>query len=346
MPLGQVNLDELAEKTHGFVGADLKAVCREASFQALRRVLPGLENTDQTLSHDFLDAVKVEQEDFLTALGEMRPSSGRAFEVDLSGSGWDRIAGYESEIEFLQDLVIWPIKHDRLLSGIGLNTVAGLLITGPSGVGKTLMAKSLAKESGLNVIEITGTELLSKYMGESEKNIREMFKQARQMAPTVLVLDGVDALNSSGWTDSKVLERIANQLAKEMNANSGDRPVVVVATASRSENVPPILRATGRFSHELRLHLPTSSDRLAMFKMWLNAGCLRFPGDYSVLCKESEGLSGGEINDVCQRAFLQKARHVIEHVAEPPDEIPIQSDDVIKVLDRWKLTHRKDHPAS
>jgi transitional endoplasmic reticulum ATPase len=166
------------------------------------------------------------------------------------------------------------------------------------------------------------------------------------MAPTVLVLDGVDALNSSGWTDSKVLERIANQLAKEMNANSGDRPVVVVATASRSENVPPILRATGRFSHELRLHLPTSSDRLAMFKMWLNAGCLRFPGDYSVLCKESEGLSGGEINDVCQRAFLQKARHVIEHVAEPPDEIPIQSDDVIKVLDRWKLTHRKDHPAS
>ncbi len=346
MPLGQVNLDELAEKTHGFVGADLKAVCREASFQALRRVLPGLENTDQTLSHDFLDAVKVEQEDFLTALGEMRPSSGRAFEVDLSGSGWDRIAGYESEIEFLQDLVIWPIKHDRLLSGIGLNTVAGLLITGPSGVGKTLMAKSLAKESGLNVIEITGTELLSKYMGESEKNIREMFKQARQMAPTVLVLDGVDALNSSGWTDSKVLERIANQLAKEMNANSGDRPVVVVATASRSENVPPILRATGRFSHELRLHLPTSSDRLAMFKMWLNAGCLRFPGDYSVLCKESEGLSGGEINDVCQRAFLQKARHVIEHLAEPPDEIPIQSDDVIKVLDRWKLTHRKDHPAS
>jgi len=338
MPLGQVNLHELAEKTHGFVGADLKAACREASFQALRRVLPGLENTDETLPQDFLDAVKVEQEDFEKALAEMRPSSGRALEVNLSCAGWDFIAGYENEIEFLKDLIIWPVKHDRLLSGIGLHRVAGLLITGPSGVGKSLMAKSLAKESGLNVIEISGAELLSKYMGESEKNIRDIFKQARQMAPTILVLDGVDALNSSGWTDSKVLERIANQLAKEMNDTTGEKTVVVVATASRSENVPQILRATGRFSHELRLQLPANSDRLAMFKMWLNAGQLSFLGDYTTLCKESEGLSGGDIHDVCQRALLQTARHVFENPENAPEEIHIASDDVLKVLDRWKLT--------
>jgi len=342
MPLGQVDLDEIAEKTHGFVGADLKALCSEASFRALRRVLPGLEDTDQTLSQDFLDAVKVEQEDFDSALADMRPASGRIFDVDLTDCGWDHVAGYENEKTFLKDLVIWPLKHDRFLSTIGVKKVTGLLITGPSGVGKTLMARSLAKESGLNVIELTGTELLSKYMGESEKNIREIFKQARQMAPTLVVLDAIDALNASGWSDSKVLERIANQLAKEMSAAVAGKPVVVVATALSSQQVPAVLRATGKFSHELRLKPPTDSDRMEMLKMWLNTPKIKFSGDLEAARRASEGFTGGEIKDICNRALLDAARKVIETHNAAPEVIHVSVDNVLKMMDLWRLNERRD----
>ncbi len=342
MPLGQVDLDKIAEKTHGFVGADLKALCSEASFRALRRVLPGLEDTDQTLSQDFLDAVNVEQEDFDSALADMRPASGRVFDVDLTDCGWDHVAGYENEKAFLKDLVIWPLKHDRFLSTIGVKKVTGLLITGPSGVGKTLMARSLAKESGLNVIELSGTELLSKYMGESEKNVREIFKQARQMAPTLVVLDAIDALSASGWSDSKVLERIANQLAKEMSTTIAGKPVVVIATAPSPQQVPPALRATGKFSHELRLKPPTDSDRMEMLKMWLNTPKIRFSGDLEAACRASEGFTGGEIKDICNRALLDAARKVIETNEAAPEVIHVSIDDVLKMMDLWRLTERRD----
>lgn len=342
MPLGQVNLDDIAEKTHGFVGADLKSLCSEASFRALRRVLPGLEDTEQTLSQDFLDAVKVEQEDFDNALSDMRPASGRVFEVDLTDCGWNWVAGYEHEKSFLKDLVIWPLKHDRFLSSIGVRKVSGLLITGPSGVGKTLMARSLAKESGLNVIELTATELLSKYMGESEKNIREIFKQARQMAPTLVVLDAIDTLSASGWSDSKVLERIANQLAKEMSATISGKPVVVVATALSSTLVPPVLRATGKFSHELKLSPPNASDRMEMFKKWLNTSKIKFTGDYGQACLESEGLTGGDIREVCNRVLLQAAREIIENTDQFPEAIEVTSGSLLKMIDRWKLMERRD----
>jgi len=342
MPLGRVDLDEIAEKTHGFVGADLKSLCSEASFRALRRVLPGLEDTEQTLSQDFLDAVRVEKEDFESGLSDMRPASGRIFEVDLTDCGWDCLAGYHNEKSFLKDLVIWPLKHDRFLSSIGVEKVSGLLITGPSGVGKTLMARSLAKESGLNVIELTGTELLSKYMGESEKNIREIFKQARQMAPTLVILDAIDTLSASGWSDSKVLERIANQLAKEMSTTIPGKPVVVVATAQSPVQVPTVLRSTGKFSRELKLSPPTDSDRMEMLKMWLNTPKIKFSGDYEAACRQCKGLTGGEIKDICNRLLLQSARKAIKNRSSAPENVEVLSDDLLKMMDLWKLMERRD----
>ncbi len=342
MPLGNVDLDSLAEKTHGFVGADLKSLCSEASLRALRRVLPGLEDTEQTLSQDFLDAVKVEQEDFERALADMRPASGRAFEVDLSDCGWEHVAGYHNEKAFLKDLVIWPLKHDKFLASIGVKKISGLLITGPSGVGKTLIARSLAKESGLNVIELTGTELLSKYMGESERNIREIFKQARQMAPTLVILDAIDTLSASGWSDSKVLERIANQLAKEMSTSISGKPVVVVATAHSSAQVPVVLLAIGKFSHELKLSPPSDSDRMEMLKMWLNTPKIKFTGDYHAACRESHGLTGGDIKEICNRVLLQAARKVIESTEAAVNDIEVSSDDLLKMIDFWRLIQKGD----
>jgi transitional endoplasmic reticulum ATPase len=343
MPIGKVNLDELAEKTHGFVGADLKALCREASYKALKRILPGLEDTEQELSQDFLDAIKVESQDFEEALKEMRPSSGRNFEVDLTGSGWDSIAGYSVEIEFLKETILWPLRNDSFLSGLGVNRPAGLLLTGLSGVGKTLMAKSLAKESGFNVIEIRGSELLSKYMGESERNFRELFRQARQMAPTIVILDGIDSLATSGGSDSKFMERVVNQLAMEMNSNSGEKPIVVVATAARPEDVPPVLRATGRFGHKLMINPPNSEDRALLFEMYLNKDRVAFSGDYATAAKESEGLTGGDIEDVCRRVILRAARHALERDSDNACEVVITGDDLVKLLDRWKLTRGGRH---
>ncbi len=175
MPLGEIDLNEFADKIHGFVGADIKALCQEAAYKALLRILPGLDRTEEKLSQDFLDAILVEKQDFEAAFKEMRPSAGREYEVDLRNAGWDRIAGYSREIEFLKEMILWPLQNSSFVAEIGVNCAGGLLFTGPPGVGKTLMARSLAKESGFNVIEIRGSELLSKYVGESERNMQRAF---------------------------------------------------------------------------------------------------------------------------------------------------------------------------
>ncbi len=338
MPLGEVDLNELAEKTHGFVGADIMALCQEAGYKALRRILPGLEDTEQALSQDFLEAIRVESGDFEESLKEMRPSAGRSFEVDLKDAGWDRVAGYEAEIEFLKEMVLWPLQNISFLNGIGVQHPGGLLLTGPSGVGKTLLARSLAKESGFNVIEIRGPELLSKFMGESERNIRELFRQAREMAPTVLILDGVDSMTSSGWSDSNVIDRVVNQLALEMSAMTGKKPVLVVATAHRAEDIPPALRATGKFGHELPLKLPDASDRALLFQKHVNGEKVTFSGDFRAAAEESEGLSGGDIGEVCRRVVLQAAKCALDAEPEAECRVTISEDDLLKMLDRWKLT--------
>jgi transitional endoplasmic reticulum ATPase len=337
MPLRKVHLDELAEKTHGFVGADIMALCQEAAFKALRRILPGLEDTEQVLSEDFLEGIEVEMEDFEEALKEMRPASSRNFELDLKDAGWERIAGYTSETEFLKEFVLWPLKNISYLSGIGVTHPEGLLLTGPPGVGKTLMARSLAKESGFNVIEIRGPELISKYMGESERNVRELFRQAREMAPTAVILDNVDSMTSSGWSDAKVIDRVVNQLVLEMNAISTDKPVMVVATAHRAENMPPALKATGKFGTELSLKLPSVQNRKLIFQMYLNKGNVCFSGDLSRAADNSQGLTAGDIEGVCRRVILQAAKNTLQADPSATCEISILEDDLIKMLDRWKL---------
>lgn len=338
MPLGDVDLHELAQKSHGFVGADVKALCQEASYRALRRILPGLEDTEEKLTADFIQAVKVEAEDFHGALRQMRPSSARTYEVDLTEAGWDKIAGYEAEIEFLEDSVLWPLKQLSLLSSLGVRHLGGLLITGPSGVGKTLMARSIGKESGFNVIEIRGPELISKFMGESERNIREVFRRAREMAPTVLILDGIDAMTAGGWSDAKVIDRVVNQLALEMNFPAGEKPVLVVAVTARATDLPPALRATGRFSTELSVRLPGDRDRAALFRMYLSGERVSFEGGLEVIAAHAVGLSGGDIKEICRRVVLKDVRSAVERGDGIIGQVTVSENDVLKMLDRWKLS--------
>ncbi len=339
MPLTGVDLDDLADKLHGFVGADIRALCREAAYKALRRTLPGLEDTEQELTPDFIESITVEPIDFENAFKEMKPSAGRTFEVDLHGSGWDRIAGHTAEVEFIKEMVLWPLQNLTYLSNLGVTNLDGLLITGPSGVGKTLMARSLARESGFNVIEIRGPELISKYMGESERNIREVFGQARQMAPTVLILDGVDAMTSSGGSGSdtsKVIGRVVNQMVMEMDAITTKRPILVVAVANRAEEIPAALRASGKFGTELKLRPPDAEDRMALLRMYLSRDGVKFHGDLDAAVPESEGLTGGDIKEACRRAVLAAARCLMESGSADGCHVEISETDLLKALDRFK----------
>jgi transitional endoplasmic reticulum ATPase len=338
MPLGDVDLNDLADKTHGFVGADIKALCQEAGYKALQRILPGLADTHERLTDDFLDAISVETGDFAEALKEMRPASARSFEVDLRRAGWGYIAGYRDELEFLNEIVLWPLLNIEPLRSVGVRRLSGILLTGPSGVGKTLMARSLGRESGFNVIEIRGPELISKYVGESERNIRELFRRAKEMAPTVLILDGVDAMTCSGWSESKVIDRTVNQLVLEMNALGSRKPVFVVATCGRASDLPPALRATGKFAAELPIKKPDQRDRVELFKFFLNSDRITFGGDIDLAAAAAEGLTGGDIEEVCRRTVIEAARIQLEKSAAVELMITVSTENLLKMLDRWKLT--------
>ncbi|MGO9118384.1 MAG: AAA family ATPase [Desulfomonilaceae bacterium] len=337
MPVQDVDLTELSDKTHGFVGADIKALCQEAGYRALQRILPGLEDTEERLTEDFLNEILVETQDFDLALKDMRPSSARIFDVDLSRAGWDRIAGYSTEKEFLRTVVLWPLRNVEFLSGIGVNHLTGLLLTGPSGVGKTLMARSLAKESGFNVIEIRGPELISKYVGESERNVRELFRHAREMSPTVVILDGIDAMASPAFSDYGVIDRVVNQLVLEMNALTGVKPVLVVAVCNRGDDLHPVLRATGRFSTESHLKKPNQADRSLLFRMYLSNERICFNGDLVKAGIDADGLTGGDIEEVCRRVILQAARLALEEGPGEACQVTVSEDSLLKMLDRWKL---------
>ena len=175
-------------------------------------------------------------------------------------------------------------------------------------------------------------------MGESEKNIREVFRQARQMAPTVLILDGIDSLTGSGWSDSKLIDRIVNQLVMEMNSIDEKSPVLVVAVANSVNDLPPALRATGIFGNELRLRLPSVEDRAELFMMYLAKEKVSFSGDYEVPAANSEGLTGRDIAEVCRRVILQKAKKDVERNCVPITKLEISEDDVLKALDRRRFS--------
>lgn len=339
MPLGGVDLDLLAAKTHGFVGADLLALCQEAGYVALKRSLPGIERTDQDLTEDFLEAVEVTEEDFIEALTEMRPASSRNLRHQVDSTGWDCVAGYKPEKEFIDEMVLWPAKNFHRLSGLGISYLDGLVISGPSGVGKTLLARSLAKESGFNIIEIRGPELISKYMGESERNVRELFRQAREMAPSVVLLDGADAMTASshsGNEGTRVIDRVVNQLVMELGALNSSKPVIVVAICNRAEDLPPSLRSTGRFGAELPLKLPRPEDREQILDMFLNFGKVSYEGDLKPIIDKTEGLTGGDIKEICRRAILHGVRHSEGDYSD--DILSLTVDDVERAMDRWKLT--------
>jgi len=315
MPLDdKVDLEEMADTTHGFVGADLESLCKEAAMRVLRRVMPDIKG-DEEISKETLKKMIVTKSDFKEALKEVQPSALREVLVQVPEIKWDDIGGLESAKQELQEAVEWPLKYPESFEKFGVRPPRGVLIYGPPGTGKTLLAKAVANESDANFIAVKGPELLSKWVGESEKGVREVFRKARQTAPTVIFFDEIDSIASTrggSSTDSGVTQRVVNQLLTEIDGLEELQDVAVIAATNRVDILDPALTRPGRFDRHVKVDDPDENARVAIFKVHTTNMPLAEDVDLQELAKRTDGFVGADIEAVCREAVMLTLRESLE----------------------------------
>ncbi|MGA2483203.1 MAG: CDC48 family AAA ATPase [Candidatus Acidiferrales bacterium] len=320
MPLAKdVELARLADITHGFVGADLAALCREAAMVTLRQLLPEVDFDLAEIPVEKLMKLEVTQEAFLEALREVEPSAIREVFVETPNITWGDVGGLDEIKKRLIEAVEWPLKHAELFAQARVRPPKGILLTGPPGCGKTLLAKALAAESELNFISIKGPELMSKYVGESERGVREIFRKAKQAAPAILFFDEIDSLvpqRSAGGGDSLVAERVISQFLTELDGIEELKGVLVLAATNRPDLVDPALLRPGRFDLVLELPMPDEQVREMIFRVHAKGKPLARDVDLKWLAKEAGEFTGAEVEAVCQEAAMRAIREAIERKAD------------------------------
>ncbi|HEU5441507.1 MAG TPA: CDC48 family AAA ATPase [Ktedonobacterales bacterium] len=304
MPLAaDVDLAELARITPGFVGADLAALCREAAMAALRRTFPRAALTNASIPAEELLALTVTLDDFQEALKGIEPSAAREVAVELGRTAWDEVGGLEDAKRALTELIEWPLRYPELYTAMDLDPVRGVLLAGPPGTGKTLIARALATACQANFITVKGPELLSKWVGESERGVRETFQRAKQVAPCVLFLDEFDALAPRrGHAFDGVADRVIGQLLTELDGIEGRRGVIVVAATNRPELLDPAILRPGRIDLTIELPLPDKDARRAIFAIHTKRRALARGVTLDALARKTNGMSGADIEAVCRRA--------------------------------------------
>ncbi|MBU1661037.1 MAG: CDC48 family AAA ATPase [Chloroflexi bacterium] len=315
MPLAEnVELEKLAATTHGFVGADLAALSREAAMSALRRLMPDIDFAQAKIPYEKLMALEVTMDDFLAALAEVEPSAIREVFTEIPDVGWVDIGGLEEIKQLLVETVEWPLRHVLIFEHAGVRPSKGILLHGPPGTGKTLLAKALARESEVNFIAVKGPQLLSKWVGESERGVREVFRKARMAAPCIIFFDEIDALapRRSGGGDSQVTERVVSQLLTELDGIEELKGVVVLAATNRLDRVDPALLRPGRFDFLVELPIPDRDARLSI--LHIHTRGMPLTGDVSLesLADQTEGFSGADLEGLCREAALQAIREFLE----------------------------------
>ncbi|HDI46538.1 MAG TPA: AAA family ATPase, partial [Candidatus Methanomethylia archaeon] len=311
MPLAEdVNLDELAEITHGYTGADLAALCREAAMRALRRFLPKINLEEEVIPTEVLESLKVTRQDFMDALKDVQPSALREVLVEVPEVHWDDIGGLEDVKRQLREMVEWPLKHPELFEQMGITPPKGILLYGPPGTGKTLLAKAVATESEANFISVKGPEVLSKWVGESERAVREIFRKARQTAPCIVFFDELDAIAPRRGMryDSGVTERVVNQLLTEMDGIVALKNVVVIGATNRPDILDTALLRPGRFDRVVYVPPPDKKARMEIFKVHTRKMPLAEDVDLEKLAEMTEGYTGADIEAVCREAALSALR--------------------------------------
>jgi len=314
MPLSKdVNLKELAAVTHGFVGADISALAKEAAMIILRRVLPDLKyDKEEPLPKEILERLFISKKDFREALKVVRPSALRELLVEVPNVRWDDIGGLENAKQELKEAVEWPLQKPDAFKRLGVKPPKGILLYGPPGTGKTMLAKAVANESQANFISIKGPELLSKWVGESEKAVREVFKKARQTAPTIIFFDEVDSLapRRGMSSDSNVTERVVNQLLTEMDGLEGMQDIVIIGATNRPDMLDTALLRPGRFDRIILLPSPELGARLEIFKVHTKGMPLK-DVDIDELAGKTEGYVGADIEAICREAAILALRENI-----------------------------------
>ncbi len=339
MPLdADVELNHLADVTHGFVGADLEALCREAAMSALRRLLPEIDFSLADLPYERLATLTVTMDDFRSALCEVSPSAIREMFVDIPDIRWEDVGGLGDVKRRLVEAVEWPIKYPELFTQAGVKPPKGLLLAGPPGVGKTLIAKAVANESGVNVISVKGPALMSKYVGESEQGVRELFHKARLASPCIIFLDEVDSIipvrgESSG--DSHVAERVLSQFLSEMDGLEELKGVFVMGATNRADMIDPAMLRPGRFDEIVELPLPDEEARREILAVHLRSKPLGSDIDATELAARCDGASGAELAAVCNRAALCALRRAVELSQSGPDlsvKVLVEKEDFDQVI--------------
>ena len=312
MPLAEdVDLDELADITYGYVGADLAALCKEAAMRALRRVLPELDFEKSEIPPEIFEKLKVTRADFMDAFKSITPTALREVMVQVPNVHWDDIGDLDQVKQQLKEMVEWPLKHPEMFSRMGIEPPKGILLFGPPGCGKTLLAKAVATESEANFIAVRGPEVLSKWVGESEKAIRKVFQKARQAAPCIVFFDEIDSIAPRRGLyggESGVTERLVNQLLTEMDGIEKLKSVVVIAATNRPDILDPALLRPGRFDRVVYVPPPDKKGRLEIFKVHTKNMPLAEDVDLEKLAEITEGYTGADIEAVCREAALNALR--------------------------------------
>lgn len=320
MPLAQdVDLEKLAEITHGFVGADLQALAREAAMSALRKILPNIDFELSDIPYETLLKLEIIMDNFLEALKEIEPSAIREVFVEVPDVKWSDVGGLENIKQELKEAIEWPIKYPDVFTKANTHPPKGILLHGRPGTGKTLLAKAVANESGVNFISIKGPQLINRYVGESERGVRETFRKAKQAAPTILFLDEIDSLvprRGSSSTDAHVTERVISQFLTEMDGIEELKGVVVLAATNRLDMVDPAILRSGRFDLLFELPLPDRQTREEIFKIHTKNKPLAANVDLTKLAEQTDNRTGSDIEFVCRKASMFAVREYIEHKSE------------------------------
>ncbi len=347
MPINEkVNLKQIAKTTHGFVGADLEILSKEAAMRSLRRILPEIDLEEDKISSEILQKIEISNDDFREALKEVRPSALREVQVQIPDVNWDDVGGLDELKDELREAVEWPVKHKEAYDYVDVEAPKGVLLYGPPGTGKTLIAKALAKMTESNFISIKGPELLSKWVGESEKGVREIFRKARQAAPCIIFLDEVDALvprRGSGSSDSHVTENIVSQILTEIDGLEELHNVLIIGATNRLDIVDEALLRPGRFDRIIEVGNPDSKSRKHIFEIYTKKKPLENNVDIKKLVEITDGFSGAEIAAITNRAALVALKRYVAGKSQNIKEIKITQQDLIDAVGKIR-PQKKEAP--
>jgi len=349
MPLtDDVDLEKLADMSHGYAGADLSALCKEAAMASLRRVIPELDLEAESIPMEMLNNIHVTKDDFRMAFKDMQPSTMREVLIERPRVNWEDVGALEEAKQELKEAVEWPLKYGKVFEYMNATPPKGILLYGPPGTGKTLLAKAVATESEANFISIKGPEFLSKWVGESEKAVRETFRKARQASPCIIFMDEIDSIapQRGGGEDSKVTERVISQLLTEMDGLESLHDVVVIAATNRPDIMDPALMRPGRFDRSLFVGPPDVDARKAILGIHTKNKHLADDVDLDEIARKTEDYTGADLAALCNEAVMTSVREIVASGVVPSEEEmkekKVKMADFLKALEKIKPLSKQE----